>query len=355
MESRERIACALTHRQVDRTPKFDYVLLNPCAERVLGRSFISYEDSPGDWEILVKEKGEHAALLNYVRERLEISEKLGHDLLYVTQPPRLASAQEEEEDVPFYDDPVDRLAARNEQERKDLEQPFDDARLEIYDLLYKEMDRPFEIFAPAYTLGVWSDIDLMQTMVLEPDIAAEHFCIAAEQAIRQIKAYVEHGIRLIGIGGDFAGNRPIISPELYRELIVPQIRRVSQAAHSMDVWTVNASDGNLWSVIEDFLLGCEVDAYMEIDSRAGMDLGKLKSAYGDKICFMGNLDCGELMSFGTPKAIREEVFQCLEDGGKTGHIFTPSNAITNTVPYENFQAMHDAYNEYFGLSRICWE
>lgn len=352
MDSAQRVACAMNHRPVDRTPKFDYVLQDPCASLVLGRRFLSYDESESEWKSLAGELGGKAALERYVRERLEIAEKLGQDLLYVVPPPSLD--QEPQEPKGSYEDPVDRVAARNERSLKGLERPLSAFGLSVYEELNRLMERPVALFAPAYTLGVWSDVDLMQTMLLDPDVAREHFSICARQAELQAKAYAERGVRLIGIGGDFAGNRPIISPELYREFVVPEVRRVADTVHSLGAWAVNASDGNLWDVADDFLLGCGVDGYMEIDSRAGMDLRRLKERYGDRICLMGNLDCGELMSYGTPESIRREVLQCLEDGGSTGHIFTPSNAITETVPFENFRAMHDAYSEYFGLDQVAW-
>ena len=44
--------------------------------------------------------------------------------------------------------------------------------------------------------------------------------------IRQIR------VGMIGVGGDFAGNRPLISPRAYREFIVPEVRRVADAVHA---------------------------------------------------------------------------------------------------------------------------
>lgn len=40
-------------------------------------------------------------------------------------------------------------------------------------------------------------------------------------------------------------------------------RVISSLSHqSAGKVAVNASDGNLWSVIEDFLIGCQVDSYI---------------------------------------------------------------------------------------------
>ena len=95
---------------------------------------------------------------------------------------------------------------------------------------------------------------------------------------------------------------------------MPELKKLSAKIHLADAYAINASDGNLWSVIEDFLIGSGVDGYLEIDLHAGMELKKLKNIYGEKITFLGNLDCGNTLSFASPDIIRNVVIQCLEDG-----------------------------------------
>ncbi|MBT4500531.1 MAG: hypothetical protein HOC74_22570, partial [Gemmatimonadetes bacterium] len=109
----------------------------------------------------------------------------------------------------------------------------------------------------------------------------------------------------------------------------------------------------LWSVIDDFLLGCEVDAYLEIDQYAGMDLARLKRDYGDRITLYGNLDCGTVLSFASPDEVRQHTIDCLDAGqGDGGHILCASNAITASVPIENYLSLVNAYRDYFNLPRF---
>lgn len=223
----------------------------------------------------------------------------------------------------------------------------------VYACLKQEMRRrglDLPILAPAYGHGVWTDVDLMQTMLLAPKVAHEHFANATRFALAYVEAYIELGIDQVGVGGDFAGNRPLISPEAYRDFIVPEVRTLSRRIHEAGRRAVNASDGNLWSVIEDFLIGCEVDGYIEIDMSAGMDLRRLKREYGDKVTLYGNMDCGSVLSFASEEEVRSKTVECLEAGmGDSGHIFCCSNAITASVPLGNYLAMVSAYREFFGL------
>ena len=303
-----------------------------------------------------KEKGWEKALRQYAIDRLDIAEFFGHDMLYQVRspvPPRKEKTIEEKQ--PETDDPVEKLERRNRLKREFRIEIASESMI-IYDFLKEEMLRrniDLPILAPAYCHGVWTDIDLMQVMLLAPELAHEHFSLASETAIRLIDEYLKHGIDLFGIGGDFAGNSPLISPESYRTFIMPELKKLSNKVHASGKLAINASDGNLWSVIDDFLIESEVDGYLEIDLHAGMELKKLKQSYGERITFLGNLDCGNTLSFASPEKIRDSVIKCLEDGtGNGGHILTASNAITESVPPENYIAVTNAYREYFSLEKI---
>jgi len=251
------------------------------------------------------------------------------------------------------DDPVEKIIARNLGKRENPPRILEDS-LFIYELLHQEMKKrgiDLLLNTPAYSHGVWTDIDLMQTMLMSPETAHEHFAFATEYCDKLIDEYIRLEVDIIGIGGDFAGNNgPLISPGCYREFIMPELRKLSNKIHNAGIFCINASDGKLWNLIEDFLIGTGVDGYLEIDLHAGMELKPLKNTYGDRITLLGNMDCGNTLSFALPETIRLATVQCLRDGfGNGGHIFTASNAITDSVPVENYFAMANAYRNYFGL------
>jgi len=347
MTSRQRIEAALAHREPDRTPVFEYVLLSPLADRILGRP---YGGDPTHWSGLVGELGWEGAVRRNAADRVDLAMRLGHDMIYAwpVPPPPGKSGNPGPERT---DDPVENLRWRNEVAAQ--APPPADEPLLIYPLMRQEMARcgaDLPILAPGYRHGVWTDVDLMQSMILAPEVARRHFQLATAQALALIDQYASLGMEQVGVGGDFAGNRPIISPALYREFIVPEVRTLSRHLHARGMRAVNASDGDLWSVIGDFLLGCEVDGYLEIDFYAGMDLGRLKEEYGDRITLYGNLDCGTVLSFATPDEVRRHTLDCLEAGaGNGGHILCASNAITASVPLENYLAVVNAYRDYFSL------
>lgn len=358
---RERIESALRHIEPDRTPIFEYVLLSPIADELLGRQSIDYAGDPdaSRWFSFTSEFGWEKAVRQYAIDRVELAFRLDHDMMYVVPCPistatlpdnsHDSSLQKEE------DDPVQRVIQRNTfYERSNNLRSDESFLVYLYikeELEKRDMDLP--ILAPACEHGVWTDTDLMQTMLLEPNVAHKHFSLATDRALKLIDQYIKYGIDQISVGGDIAGNRLIISPESYREFIVPEIRILSDYLHDNNKWAVNASDGNLWEIMDDFLIGCGVDGYLEIDMKAGMDLKRLKMAFGDQITFYGNMDCGNILSYSTPEEISQLTIQCIKDGYKGGgHIFCASNAITGSIPIRNYLAMVNAYRNYFGLSEL---
>jgi hypothetical protein len=353
MTSRERIEAALTHKQPDRTPIFEYVLRSPVADQLLGRA---YAADPDNWDNTVGEKGWKAAVRQSGVDQLELALLLGHDMIYVVPNPAPADTSPGPEDEPHDgpEDPVMRLHLRNE--RATSAPPPSDDTLLVYVYLREEMDRrgvDLPILAPAYAHGVWTDVDLMQTMLLAPEVAHRHFSLATDRSLTVIWKYVSLGVDQIEIGGDFSGTRPLISPEAYREFILPEVRTLSRRIHEANRYAVNASDGNLWPVIDDFLFGCEVDGYLEIDVHAGMDLGELKEICRNRITLYGNLDCGTILSFGSRGDVRRHTVACVEAGmGDGGHILCASNAVTASVSMENYLTVVNTYRDYFGLPRF---
>ncbi|MFO7636116.1 MAG: uroporphyrinogen decarboxylase family protein [Clostridia bacterium] len=342
---------------------FEYVLLDPVASVLLGKKFVDYSGSKNEWDCFVKETGWDKALHLYAENRVKIAVILGHDLMCLVPNPLPPVSIEGNADLEYNrkikileetDDPVERLKRRNDV--FGTTQSIHEDSYIIYSYVKEEMQKQgidIPILAPAYYHGVWDDIDLMQTMIIEPEIAHTHFSIATKKALSAIDKYSEFGIDQFGIGGDFAGNRLIISPESYKKFIVPELCILSNHIHAGGGWAINASDGNLWPVIEDFLINSGVDGYLEIDMRAEMDLAKLKRMYGDRITFYGNMDCGEILSFCTVEEIKKYTAACITAGlGNGGHIFCASNAITATVSLDNYIAMVNEYKDMFNLPQI---
>ena len=349
MNSRERVEAALQHRRPDRTPIFEYVMHSAVAEAFLGRPFA--DDSPV-FLSLVESEGVEAAAGQRARDLLDLAALFGFDMLHVPQrPTRRPPAP-----APRPDDPVEDVRRRADETEAAPEQLSDEQRLQFV-AIREEMARrgvDLPMLSSAGTHGVWDDVALMQTMALAPEVAERLFAARTRQALAFVDAYRALGVEHIGVGGDFSGNRPILSAEMYRRFIVPKVRQVSRRIHELGGYAINASDGSLWYVIDDFLFGCEADGYVEIDGQAGMDLRTLKQRFGDRITFYGNFDCMRVLSFGDAEQVRAHAVETIEAGlGSGGHILCANNAITASVPPANYLALQNAYREYFDLPPLA--
>jgi len=106
------------------------------------------------------------------------------------------------------------------------------------------------------------------------------------------------------------------------------------------------SDGNTMPVFED-IVSLGIDGYQAIEADAGMDIALLKDKYGDRLCLIGNVDCGNTLTYGSPSQVVAEarhVIDCTAGGG--GFILGSSNSIHDGVKLENLLAMTNTAVKY---------
>ena len=185
MTSRERVECALRHKEPDRTPIFEYVLQSPVADAILGRPLTEGDN----FHALCKRRGCQETVRQLAIDRLDLAQALGHDMLYVTPVWAPAENTSQPPKPRPTDDPAANTRAMNDWSER--EPTTHDDHFLIYMCLKEEMkargmDLP--IIAPAYGHGVWNDVDLMQTMILDPDEAHRYFALATARTLRPEKS-----------------------------------------------------------------------------------------------------------------------------------------------------------------------
>jgi hypothetical protein len=134
---------------------------------------------------------------------------------------------------------------------------------------------------------------------------------------------------------------PFVSPRMFRELFVPNYRRVAEGITKPWIWH---SDGNLLPILDD-LVDLGLNAIHPVEPKV-MDLAELKRRYGRRLCFCGRIEV-ETLSQGTPQQIERlvrEAIQIAAPGG--GYIAGSSNSITEYCRPENVRAMQNAIMAY---------
>ena len=74
---------------------------------------------------------------------------------------------------------------------------------------------------------------------------------------------------------------------------------------------------------------------------------KVKAIAGDRVCLIGNIDCGQLLPNGTQEDVREAVRAAIAAGAPGGgYILSSSNCIHSSCKPENFMTMVEAAREF---------
>lgn len=188
-----------------------------------------------------------------------------------------------------------------------------------------------------YLMGIEN---LLMAMAEEPELVEALFDKVADVNERICRNAVRAGADLILLGDDYASNTgPFCSPAHFRQLALPRLKRVIGAIHEEGGLVIKHSDGNIWALL-DMIVEAGADAINPLEPTAGMDIAKVKAQYGDKVCLVGNIDCGDLLSHGTTAEVEAAVKQCIADAGEGGgFILSSSNSIHSTVKPENFVEM----------------
>jgi len=148
---------------------------------------------------------------------------------------------------------------------------------------------------------------------------------------------------VICVGDDIAmQSGPLFSPEIYRRLVKPRQKALYSFIHERTpakLWY--HSCGSVVDYIPDIVdNGADILNPVQISAR-GMDPAVLKERYGSKIVFWGGgIDTQTVFSTGSPEEVREQtkdLMSIFKPGG--GFVFNTVHNIQADVPPENIVAL----------------
>lgn len=188
-----------------------------------------------------------------------------------------------------------------------------------------------------FLLMLHDDPDLVRKMV---DMVVEVHVTLARRAVRA-------GAEIVSLGDDYAWRTgPMMSVPMFREFFMPGMKRVVQAAHDEGALVVKHCDGNVWALLDSF---CEtgIDGINPLEPIADMDMAEVKRRYGNRLCLLGNVDCGYILSEAPFDEVIATVKACIRDGAPGGgYIMTSSNSLHSSVRPKNYATMVKACHEY---------
>ncbi len=180
----------------------------------------------------------------------------------------------------------------------------------------------------------------------EPDKVKQEAQTRVDRALeRAAKLRQPGGLDGFALCSDYCfNNGPFLSPPMFSEFVAPYLKQLIDGYKEMGYYIIKHTDGNIMPIIDDLLAG-EPHALHSLDPQGGIDIAKVKRDYGDRVCLIGNVNCG-LMDTGTDEEVIESARYALTHGMPGGgYIFSTSNCIYTGMQLSRYELMLDVWRK----------
>ena len=189
-----------------------------------------------------------------------------------------------------------------------------------------------------YLFGLYTDPDLIKAII---DASVDFYMPLIESGLKA-------GIEFLGIYDIFCVNTgPLFNPDLIRELLFPVFDLFIEPAKAKGVPTWLHSDGNNMVFLDD-IINVGFNALHPVEPCDGtFDIYEVQKRVKGRLALAGNIDLSGALTCGKPedviKEVREHIVRLAADGG---YLCGTSHDVSDSVPYENWQAMVQAIHTY---------
>ncbi|NQW18420.1 MAG: hypothetical protein HQ478_13130 [Chloroflexi bacterium] len=189
--------------------------------------------------------------------------------------------------------------------------------------------------------------DFLMDLMTDPELAHAVLRVVNETYCRLAVRAIEQGADGIMLGDDWAYNSgPFMSPALFEEFILPYFQNMVRTCKEAGGYVVKHCDGYVLPLM-DMVVDAGIDGMNPIEPAAGMDIAIMKKKYGERICLLGNIDCGDTLSNAPVSRVVAEVKEAIRQAAPGGgYVLMSSNSIHSSVRPENYKAMIDATREF---------
>lgn len=165
-----------------------------------------------------------------------------------------------------------------------------------------------------------------------------------DDALKKAERFERHG----GLDGwalcsDYCFNTgPFFSPAWFDDFVTPYLADLIRGYRSLGFYVIKHTDGNIMPILDRLLLG-EPHALHSLDPQGGVDLAEVKRLVGDRVCLIGNVNCG-LLDTGTDAECVESARYALRHGMPGGrYIFSTSNCVYTGMRLERYELILDVW------------
>lgn len=147
------------------------------------------------------------------------------------------------------------------------------------------------------------------------------------------------------IWGDVAYDRGMFfSPDYWRQVYKPQLKRICDIAHKAGLKTIYHGCGDARVVFDDFI-EAGVDGYNPLEAKAGLDVVELKRRYGSRWAFNGNIDV-RVLATNDLEQVRAEVLTKLNAARGGGYIVQSDHSVPDNVEPQTYDYVVQLVREY---------
>ena len=186
--------------------------------------------------------------------------------------------------------------------------------------------------------------DFSYRLIDEPEQVKAQASAWVRGALVTAERYRAHGgLDGFALCADYCLNvGPFLSPAQFSEFVTPYLATLIQGYRALDFYTIKHTDGNIMPIL-DQLVQANPHALHSLDPQAGVDIAEVKRLYGDRVCLIGNVNCG-LLDTGTDAECAASVRYALRHGMPGGgYIFSTSNCIYTGMRLARYLAMLDIW------------
>ncbi len=371
MNSKERVQAVLAGRLPDRVPYGEFAVDFDTVERIIGHE--TYLRAKAKSQIAFWEGRRAEVAESWRRDHIELHEKLDLDIVTFPNatwelppetddaPPRridgatwedkygrIYKFSEATQDITCVRDPVrDAQVFKAEMYRKEPE-PIrrDPASWAVLDAVVRRFkDEKFICGPSGGEIGILllggMERGLIE-LVENPEAvrAATAFELRRQNSADEVLIHRDSDAVLWA--GDF-GHRtgPFVSPRMFRELFLEANKaRARSVRERFGKRLIKHCCGNVWSYL-DIFVEIGYDVYQAVQLTAGMDIGRVKELYGDRLAIWGGVAVENLIG-GTPDDVRNDVRRAMEIAKPGGRfILGTSHSVAVGTKYDNYMAMLD--------------
>ncbi len=198
------------------------------------------------------------------------------------------------------------------------------------------------------TRSLMGDEITLMAMVEDPDWIADVSHTFTNVVLRNFDAMMATGMEPDGLWlfGDMAfKTATMCSPQMYRELIWPDHKRLADWAHAHNMKFIYHTDGDVNGVL-DLYVEAGFDCIHPMEVKASMDMRKILPKYHKDLACFGNIDVMK-MATNDPAIIEEEISSKFAVGKEyRAYIYHSDHSVPPSVSWETYQRIIEMVHKY---------